>query len=314
MESGSSSQTKTWRFALRVLAGFVILYASIYAVRLIMGVGPNLLMRRFGASPDFRAFVGSTLNYGVGIAAYLLLPALAMRKLLGLDARPRFFPFLNGWWKDLLYGVLLIGIVLAIFFTAEWSTGWLALDGWNWQVLSGMAWLRVAWVSLLVNVGVAIGEETVFRGYLLTGLRTAWGKWTSLLLMTVIFGLFHLPAYIEGGIASASLALGIVLASLFGLMFGLAYLRTGTLWLPASLHFAWNFIENDLLNLTGDATNPNLVGAVTRLQDPLGAAGIAAVRVVLIETLAFGIVALGVWAWLRYRSRLVMLVNSEAES
>ncbi len=50
-------------------------------------------------------------------------------------------------------------------------------------------------MGLLVNVSVAIGEEAVFRGYLLTGLKSAWGKWAGTTLMRVIFGLFHLPAY-----------------------------------------------------------------------------------------------------------------------
>ena len=66
--------------------------------------------------------------------------------------------------------------------------------------------------------------------------------------------------------AVRSLTLAILLASLFGLLFGLIYLRTGSLWLPVALHFTWNFIENDLLNLSADFTNPNLVGAMTRLQ------------------------------------------------
>ena len=53
--------------------------------------------------------------------------------------------------------------------------------------------------------------------------------------MTVIFGSFHLPVYIEGGMQSETLTLAIILASLFGLLFGLIYLRTGSLWLPVAL-------------------------------------------------------------------------------
>ena len=160
------------------------------------------------------------------------------------------------------------------------------------------AWLRAAWVGLLVNVGVAIGEETIFRGYLLTGLKTAWGKWTALAMMMVIFGLFHLPAYFEGGMRSGTLALGILLASLFGLLFGLIYLRTGSLWLPVSLHFSWNFIETDLLNLTADSTNPHLIGALTRLQNPLTMSEVTLGNVVVLEALAFLLIASGVWMWL----------------
>jgi membrane protease YdiL (CAAX protease family) len=79
------------------------------------------------------------------------------------------------------------------------KAGWLVVDSWNWQNMDLNAWIRVLCVGLLVNIGVAIGEETIFRGYLLAGLKTAWGNWIGLALMMVIFGLFHLPAYFEGG-------------------------------------------------------------------------------------------------------------------
>ncbi len=292
MQRNTAPRTEAWRFGLRVLAGFAVLYVATYAVRLIMGVGPNLLMKHFGASADFRAFIGGTLNYGVGIAAYIWFPAIALRRVLHVDPWPRFFPVRKGWWHDVLGGLMLVAIVLSLLFLAELSAGWLSITGWSWNVLSGLAWLRVAWVGLLINVGVAIGEETIFRGYLLTGLKQAWGKWPALFAMTVIFGLFHLPAYLTDATGSAALTLSILLASAFGLLFGLVYLQTGTLWLPIALHFAWNFVENDLLNLSADSFNPNLVGALTttRLEAASG---------VLLEALAFAVIALGIAIWKR---------------
>jgi membrane protease YdiL (CAAX protease family) len=97
------------------------------------------------------------------------------------------------------------------------------------------------------------------------------------------------------------LNLAILLASLFGLMHGLIYLRTKSLWLPVILHFTWNFVENDLLNLTADSTNVNLVGALTRLQSPPTMTEIGFGNVVVIEMLAFAMITLGVWLWLRNR-------------
>ena len=297
------AQTRGWRAGLNVLFGFIIFYAAIWIVRVIMGVGPNLLMKWLGASPGFRAYVGSTLNYGIGIVSYILFPALALRMVLGIDPRSALFPLQKGWWQDLLFGLLLITGVLTLFFIAEVRANWLIVDSWNWITLPLDAWFRVAWVGLLVNVGVAIGEETVFRGYLLTGLKTVWGKWIGLALVMMIFGLFHLPAYFEGGMRSGTLTLAILLASLFGLLFGLIYLRTGSLWLPVSLHFTWNFVETDLLNLTADPTNQNLVGALTRLQSPLTMGEVGWGNVVVLEMFAFGIIALVVWAWLNQRKQ-----------
>jgi membrane protease YdiL (CAAX protease family) len=297
----SRVQPRGWRTGLNVLLGFIVLYAAVWIVRVIMGVIPNMLMRWLGASPNFRAYIGSTLNYGVGIVSYLVFCGLALRKVLGVDSKSIFFPLRKGWWKELLFGFLLIAAVLATFFVVEVKAGWLVVDSWNWQNISSDAWLRIAWVGLLVNISVAIGEETIFRSYLLTGLKTAWGKWIGLVLMMVIFGLFHLPAYFEGGMRAGTLTLAILLASLFGLLFGLIYLHTGSLWLPVILHFTWNFVETDLLNLSGDSTNPNLIGALTRLQGPLTMSEIGWANVVVVEMLAFGIIVLGAWFWLKRR-------------
>lgn len=293
------TRTPSWRTGLNVLLGFIVLYAAVWIVRVIMGVGPNMLMRWLGASLNFRAYVGSTFNYGVGIISYFVFCGVALRNVLGVDSKSIFFPLRKGWWQDLLFGFLLITAVLATFFVIEVKAGWLVVDSWNWQNLGIDAWLRIAWVGLLVNISVAIGEETIFRGYLLTGMKTVWGKWIGLALMMVIFGLFHLPAYFEGGMRAGTLTLAILLASLFGLMFGLIYLRTGSLWLPVILHFTWNFVENDLFNLTADSSNVNLIGALTRLQGPLTMSEIDWGNVVVVEMLAFGIIALGVWLWLR---------------
>jgi membrane protease YdiL (CAAX protease family) len=286
----------------QILLGFIILYAAVWVIRLIMGVGPNFLLRWLGATLDIRAYMGSTLNYGMGIVSYIILPAIAFRKILGINPWPVLFPFHNGWWKDLVLGFLLVTIILTVFFVIEVQFGCLAVDGWNWRILPLDALLRTLWVGLLVNIGVAIGEETIFRGYLLTGLKTALGKWPGIILMMLIFGLFHLPAYSEsGGMHSWSLTLAILLATLFGGLFGLVYLRTKSLWLPISLHFTWNFIENDVLNLTAVSNNVNLIGAFTRLQSPLTADGFSFGNVVVMEILMFTVIASGIGLWLKYR-------------
>ncbi len=203
----------------------------------------------------------------------------------------------------MLFGFALITGLIAAFFAIEVRAGWLAVDSWNWRTLPTDAWFRTLWVGLLVNIGVAIGEETVFRGYLLTALKAVWGKRAGLTLMTVIFGLFHLPAYFEGGLRSGTLTLAILLASLFGLLFGFIYLRTRSLWLPVVLHFTWNFMETDVFNLTADSANQNLVGAITRYQGPLTLAEISFGNVILVEMLAFVLIAAGVWLWLTIRNK-----------
>jgi len=200
------------------------------------------------------------------------------------------------------FGFILIAGVLGVFFFAGINLGWLILDSWKWQEIQADAWLRTFWVGLLVNLCVAVGEETIFRGYLLTSLDKIWGNRKAFIVMSAVFGLFHLVAYSESGLQSGTLALAILLATLFGVLFGWVRLQTGSLWLPVTLHFAWNFIENDVLNLTGDLSNVNLVGAITHIQVPLTMTEVTLGIMVFIETLAFAIISLGLWLWLRGRA------------
>jgi membrane protease YdiL (CAAX protease family) len=95
--------------------------------------------------------------------------------------------------------------------------------------------------------------------------------------------------------------MALLLATLLGGLFGLIYMRTGSLWLPAALHFTWNFVENDLLNLSADASNPNLLGAVTRLRFPLTMSGVILSNQIVLETFVATALSLGIWLWLRNR-------------
>lgn len=289
-----------FRQTLRIAGIFIALYAAIFVVNLILGVIPNFVMRWLNFSPDLRAYLGSTFTYGLRLLAYLLLPALALKYALREKTLPHFFSPLAKDWRQVMLGLLLVAGVLILFFFAMTQLGWLALDSWQWQQLSAAEWLRTLWVGLLVNICVAVGEETLFRGYLLTTLKSVWGRGCALLGMMVSFGLIHIIAYSESGMEPATLALSLTLAGLFGGFFGLIYLHTNSLWLPVTLHFAWNFIENDVLNLTAQNANVNLVGALTRLQAPLTTGQLTLGNIVFFEGLAFAFIALGVLLWLSY--------------
>jgi hypothetical protein len=84
------------RFLGRLLAGFLGLYGSIWIVRVVLGVGPHLIMQELGASPDMQAYVGSSIDYGVGTAAYILISGWVFRQMLKMDPRQVFFPFRRG--------------------------------------------------------------------------------------------------------------------------------------------------------------------------------------------------------------------------
>src|ERR1700730_9917071 len=95
-------------------------------------------------------------------------------------------------------------------------------------------WASVALV-LFVLLFAAFGEEMLFHGYAFQLLIRRVGAFATILPAAVIFGLAHM-------FNENSTWLGIGNTMLFGVLFGYAYLRTSSLWLPIGLHFGWNVV------------------------------------------------------------------------
>jgi membrane protease YdiL (CAAX protease family) len=283
------------RLGLRVLGVFVLLYLAVWATTLVLGVGPNMLLRTLGVAERRRILIGSTISRSGALVVTVILSAWALRRVTGLDAWEVMFPLRPGWQRDLLFGLGLAAGVMGLLFAVERAAGWLTIEGWRWQTQSTAAWLQTAWLALLANLLAAIGEEAMFRGYLLTGLKRAWGRTIGLAVMAVLFGLPHL---LVTGAAETPWLLFTLLLALPGLMLGWAYLRSGDLWLPVGVHFAWNLVQGDLLNLTGASGGTTLFGLLTRQQGPAWFVGTSyGIEVGLAGLLGLLIVVAGVWAW-----------------
>jgi hypothetical protein len=95
-------------------------------------------------------------------------------------------------------------------------------------------WASVAFL-LFVLLFAAFGEEMLFHGYAFQLLIRRVGAFATILPAAVIFGLAHM-----GNENSSWLGIGNTM--LFGVLFGYAYLRTSSLWLPIGLHFGWNVV------------------------------------------------------------------------
>ena len=288
-------QVKDHALGLRVLGGFVVLYVAVWLTTLVLGVGPNMLMRHLGMPDSPRILIGSTISRSGTLAATLFLSAVALRRVAGLSPREVMLPFRNGWWRDLLVGLVLAGGAMGLLFVLERAAGWLTVRDWRWNEAPGAVWLRSAWLALLANLLAAAGEEAMFRGYLLPGLRRAWGKGAALAVMAVLFAVPHL---LVSGAAETHWAVFTAALALPGLMLGWTALRSGDLWLPVGIHFAWNLVQGDLLNLTGSPAGGIVFGAVTEQTGPAWFVGTS----YGIEVGVSGILALlsvfgGVWLW-----------------
>ena len=93
-----------------------------------------------------------------------------------------------------------------------------------------------------------LGEELVFRGYLLIVLWRAFGLRMALALVALLFGLFHLPGL--SGMAALKMIFTTAAASYF---FAAVFLATGTLWTAVALHFMGNVLLHKISGLDGGA-------------------------------------------------------------
>lgn len=94
-------------------------------------------------------------------------------------------------------------------------------------------WPSLLFITIVLLFG-AVGEELLFRGYAFQVLMDAVGPFATILPVSVLFGVAHLPN-------KNVTTLGIVNTVLWGVLLGYAFLRSGDLWLPIGLHFGWNW-------------------------------------------------------------------------
>jgi membrane protease YdiL (CAAX protease family) len=137
-------------------------------------------------------------------------------------------------WLDLGADLLISTFAIGGTFVVEWVIGALQVDGVQPPDLVFVKWLLVLPVF-------AFGEEILFRSLMLSGLLVmVRRRWLAVTIMALMFGLAH-----AGNPHSSPLS---VLGNALGaLMYVVAFLGSGGIWLPFGLHFAWNFVQGPVL-------------------------------------------------------------------
>jgi membrane protease YdiL (CAAX protease family) len=93
------------------------------------------------------------------------------------------------------------------------------------------SWVNLALVLFSMGVLIPFSEELYFRGLLHSSFQSRVGLGLRILLSSLLFGLWHLPA-----ISSA------VSSFLLGLVLAIAYELSRSIWLPIVLHVTHNIL------------------------------------------------------------------------
>jgi membrane protease YdiL (CAAX protease family) len=117
-------------------------------------------------------------------------------------------------------------------------------------------------LSCILFIAVGFTEELFFRGYILNNLMLSMNRWVALLVSSVVFSLAHI------GNAHFSVV-GFTTIIMAGLLLGLPYIFTKSLWLPIALHFSWNFFQGTIFGFSVSGNTEYALVTQSRTTDTL---------------------------------------------
>ncbi|MYH08726.1 MAG: CPBP family intramembrane metalloprotease [Gemmatimonadales bacterium] len=208
-----------WAGRLAAFAGLFIAFGLVFgfATALIAGLPGT----EAAESVDWRTVTPVLL--AACAATWLLAVGVDRRPLSALGLRPG-PPGLAELGSGVLAGVAIIGAaILALV-----APGWVSWTVTPAPVLEGVQ------VSALLLVA-AFTEELLFRGYPFRVLHVRFGPVPAVVATSVAFGLVH-------GANPGVTPLALVNLTLAGVLLGVAYWRSGSLWFVTGLHFGWNWV------------------------------------------------------------------------
>ncbi|MFH0736625.1 MAG: type II CAAX endopeptidase family protein [bacterium] len=161
------------------------------------------------------------------------------------------------WFKSLFTGAFIGFVVISINFLIMFSFGFVKIEG-VFATDNSYNFLLEFMGRGFGFLAVSISEELFVRGYLLINIAEGLtskhisaknGLIASLFITSIIFGVLHFSNFNATIVSSVNLLF-------IGLLFGYAYLKTGSFALPIGIHFAWNFTMAQLFGLNVSGFTP----------------------------------------------------------
>ncbi len=228
------NRPNTWWAVLGRLLLFILAFACAAAV----AVAPLATVLSDWAAANPRS---AQLYSDVSGALAILAATWLMTRFV--DKRPfhtiGFTPDKAG--RDLSIGLAAGASWIAISVGLAMAAGWA-----SFQSPEGLqaSLLLIAAVSVLFNV---LTQELLLCGFILQTIRAKAGLPAAIVIAALLFSALHAAAFEGQWIPPINVFVA-------GLVFCLAYAITGNLWLPISIHFAWNFLLGPVFGLTVSGT------------------------------------------------------------
>jgi membrane protease YdiL (CAAX protease family) len=169
---------------------------------------------------------------------------------------------------------------------------------------------QIAWVgtnpdaanfvfSIVLFVAVAFTEELFFRGYILNNLMGSMNRWIALVISAMFFSAVHMG---NAHFTSYSF-LSIVMA---GLLLGLPYIFTKSLWMPIGLHFSWNFFQGTIFGFSVSGNSEYSLITQSRTTDTIWNGGEFGFEGSLLAVIFLALAIAGFTVYYRRKEQLVL--------
>ena len=177
-----------------------------------------------------------TMNASLASTVLIVVPFVLAYWLLARFIERRPLSELD-WRKSpqLLWGLFAALLLFSLVAAELWAANAYTISGWGDAPL----WT----LFLLTAVVPGITEEIVSRGILFRLTEEGLGTWIALLVSALFFGFAHITN--PGATAWSSIAISVEA----GLLFGLLYHVTRSLWWCIGLHAGWNFVQGAVFGI-----------------------------------------------------------------
>lgn len=182
------------------------------------------------------------LAFGIAVFAGTFVMARLERRSTfsyGFATSPR---FAQRFFEGALLGVIAPSAIAVLML----AFGGMRIHGLG---LSGTGWLvyPLGWLAVMLMVGFV--EEACFRGYPIVALKRGIGFWPAAVVSTLLFGAAHLGKQGENAVDIGSVVL-------LGFFMCFTLWKTGSLWLAAGFHAAFDFMQFFVIGTRNGSQTP----------------------------------------------------------
>lgn len=149
--------------------------------------------------------------------------------------------------KQLSIGVLLAMLLSLSTIGIGLTTGTLEYLGSGFELFTPVQVFTTLLLAILLALASGFGEEIVFRGYLQSLIAKRYNASAAILIVAVLFALSHPVVEVQNP------WLYLAMAILVGVLFGVTFVRSGSLWMGIALHTVWNYSQIAVVAIRGGA-------------------------------------------------------------